>query len=193
MKIRFNHLNGQYGKHSIVDLCEVYGTPEEETDLFLFENGWLPTTNNEWFQSRSSRVKIAPISSRRKYQLRKISVTTVGNYSNILKNSKCWYDANCELFLDTMLSYDHQIYYFDDAVFAVLNWFNNIPYFSVVIGGRERREGITPLTCYYFLNKLTDSTYPYLYIGPWYDEFFYKAHYPGFEWWDGGKWNNYIS
>ena len=50
MKTRFNHLNGRYGDNSIVDLCEVFCRPEKETNAFLFENGWLPTANEEWFQ-----------------------------------------------------------------------------------------------------------------------------------------------
>jgi hypothetical protein len=192
MKTRFNHVNGRYGDDSIVDLCEVFCRREKETNAFLFENGWLPTANEEWFQTRSSRVKIQPISSRRRYQLKKISVTTSGKYYDILANSKCSYNESCELFLDVMLSYKHEIYYFNDSIFAVLNWFDDIPYFSVVIGGKDKREGITPMTCYYFINELIGNTYPYLYIGPWYEEFYYKKHYPGFEWWDGQNWSDTV-
>ena len=71
MKTRISHLNGKYDVESSADLCELFCTPENESQKYLFEKGWLPTSNGEWYQSRSSRIKISPISSRRKYQLRR--------------------------------------------------------------------------------------------------------------------------
>ena len=188
MKIRVSHIHGKYDDEQGTDLCELFCIPEGETSTYLFENGWLPTSNNEWYQSRSSRLKIGQLTSRRKYQLRKMSVSTSGNYREIFETSKFLYNQSIEELLDTVLSFKHEIYYFDNDVFGVLNWFDEIPYFSFVVGGRSGKRGIIPMTCYYFLNKLTNHTYPYLYIGEWYEDFYYKSSYPNFEWWDGEKW-----
>lgn len=189
MKTRISHLNGTYQSDTAADLCEVFCEPEGETYRELFETGWLPTDNGEWYQSRSSRVKIQPISARRRYQIKKINVSTTGDYQKIFEESKYLYDEKAQQFLDTVLSYKHEIYYFNDNVFGVLNWFDEIPYFSLVLGGKLKRDGVTPLSCYYFIDKLVGNAYPYLYIGEWYDQFYYKSHYPNFEWWDGQKWN----
>jgi len=189
MKIRISHQNGQYDITNHSDLCELFCTPDGETPQYLFENGWLPYSNEEWYQCRSSRVKIKPISARRKFQLAKIRISKSGDYKEIFEKSKYLYDPIIEDFLDTVLSFDHEIYYFNNSVFGVLNWFGDIPYFSLVVGGKLRREGITPMTCYFFINELLGHTYPYLYIGEWYEQFFYKSHYPNFEWWDGQSWN----
>jgi hypothetical protein len=193
MKIRISHLNGQYDLSNHTDLCELFCKPENEDSKYLFENGWLPYSNGEWYQCRSSRVKISPISSRRKRQLEKIKISKEGNYLEIMRKSKFLYDDAVEEFLHTMLSFKHEIYYFNDNTFAVLNWFDDIPYYSLVLGGRVKKDGSTPLSCYHFIDELANHSYPYLYIGEWYDQFYYKSHYPNFEWWDGEKWveNNF--
>lgn len=188
MKIRISHLNGRYDTQKGTDLCELFCIPDDETNHYLFENGWLPLMNNEWYQSRSSRLKISSLSSRRRYQLKKVRVSTTGDYKKIFENSKLFYNESSELFLDTVLSFKHEIYYFNDNIFAVLNWFDDIPYFSFVASGSRKKEGVIPMTCYHFLNMLRGHTYPYLYIGEWYEQFHYKSSYPNFEWWDGEKW-----
>ena len=94
MKTRISHLNGTYQSDTAADLCEVFCEPEGETYRELFETGWLPTDNGEWYQSRSSRVKIQPISTRRRYQIKKINVSTTGDYQKIFEESKYLYDEN---------------------------------------------------------------------------------------------------
>lgn len=188
MKIRISHLNGRYDSQKGTDLCELFCIPDDETNYYLFENGWLPLLNNEWYQSRSSRIKISSISSRRRYQLKKVRVSTEGDYKKIFENSKLFYNESAEEFLDAVLSFKHQIYYFNNDIFAVLNWFDDIPYFSLVVSQSRNKEGVLPMTCYYFINELKNHTYQYLYIGEWYDQFHYKSSYPNFEWWDGEKW-----
>ena len=86
MKIRISHLNGQYDISNHSDLCELFCTPENETPKHLFEMGWLPTSNGEWYQSRSSRIKINPISARRQYQLAKIRTSKSGDYRKIFES-----------------------------------------------------------------------------------------------------------
>lgn len=188
MQIRVSHLNGKYDSQTGADLCEVFGTPDGESYKELFERGWLPTKNGEWYQSRSSRVLISPLSGTRRYEVRKLDVKTDGDWKRIFDETKEFYPDYQEEYLHTCLSFPHEIYYFNNSVFAILNWFDNIPFFSTVIGGRTKKNGVTPLTCYYFINKLLGHSYPYLYISEWYEQFSFKANYPNFEWWDGENW-----
>lgn len=190
MIIRYNHNKGIFvnSENNSSFLCEVFSKRTDESIEYMFENGWLPTLNNEWFQSKSSRVKIAPISVRKKNRIKKINITKDGNYREIFEQCKSYYSDNANAYLETVLSFDHEIYYFNSEVFCVLNWFENIPFFSAVFGGKVKRNGITPITCYYFIDKLSEHTYPYLYIGEWYMPFHYKIDYPNFEWWNGEKW-----
>ena len=188
MRTRFNHENGKYDLESGSALCELFCFPDDESYRELFENGWLPTRDEKWYQSRSSRVKIAPISGNRRRRLNKIKVSTDGDYKQILENCKHLYPA---VVLDEVaytVLFPHEIYYFDDSVFAILLWFDDIPFVSTLIGGRLDKSGITPMVNYFFLHKLREHSYPYIYISEWYDEFGYKSDLPGFEWWDGEKW-----
>lgn len=169
-------------------LCEVFSIRTNETYQYMFEHGWLPTKKNEWFQNKSSRIKISEISNRKKNRLKKISISKNGDYKDIFTKSKSYYSESCQNYLETVLSFKHEIYYFNSEVFCVLNWFDDIPFFSAVFGGKVKRNGITPITCYYFMDKLINHTYPYLYIGEWYHQFNYKSNYPNFEWWNGENW-----
>ena len=188
MKTKISHVNGKYDLESGATLCELFCFPDGESDKELFESGWLPDRGEKWYQSRSSRVKIAPISGNRKRRLNKIKVSTDGDYKQILENCKHLYPA---VVLDEVaytVLFPHEIYYFDDSVFAILLWFDDIPFVSTLIGGRLDKSGITPMVNYFFLHKLREHSYPYVYISEWYDEFGYKSDLPGFEWWDGEKW-----
>jgi hypothetical protein len=91
MKIRISHLNGKYNDNTGADLCEVFGTPDGETYKELFETGWLPTKNGEWYQSRSSRVKIDELSGTRRYEVRKLNVSNEGDWENIFGETKHLY------------------------------------------------------------------------------------------------------
>ena len=158
MKIRISHLNGKYDIEQGADLCEVFGTPDCETYKELFETGWLPTKNREWYQSRSSRVKIDKLSGTRRYEVKKLNVSNEGDWQKIFEETKYLYPNFQEDYIRTYLSFNHEIYYFGDSVFAILNWFDDIPFFSTVIGGRIQKNGVTPLTCYYFIQKLLDHS-----------------------------------
>jgi len=190
MKIRYSHQNGMFidDEKSVSFLCEVFAKRINENESYMFEHGWLPTANDEWYQTKSSRVKILPISTRKKNRLNKIKISKNGDYKKIFENTKHYYSDSCEFYLQTVLSFEHEIYYFNSEVFCVLNWFGNIPFFSAVFGGKLKRNGITPITCYYFIDKLLNNSYPYLYIGEWYKQFDYKINYPNFEWWNGENW-----
>ena len=107
MKIRISHLNGRYDSQKGTDLCELFCIPDDETNYYLFENGWLPLLNNEWYQSRSSRIKVSSLTSRRRYQLKKMRVSTEGDYKKIFEDSKFFYNESAEEFLDAVLSFKH--------------------------------------------------------------------------------------
>ena len=188
MKLRISHLHGIYDDHTGADLCELFCVPEHESYKELFESGWLPTTNGEWYQSRSSRVKILPISSRRKYELKKIEVSKIGDYKKIFEESKSLYPIRVIDDINVAISYPHEIYYFNNSVVSIVSVFDNIPFISATFGGRLRKDGITPMTVYYHLNRLIGNTYDYLYIAEWYSQFNYKSNFPNFEWWNGEKW-----
>jgi len=188
MKTKIRHVYGKYDLESGSALCEVFCFPNGESHQELFESGWLPTRDGKWYQSRSSRIKIEPISGNRRRKLKKINISTNGDYKQILERCKHLYPA---IILDEVaytVLFPHEIYYFNDSVFAILLWFDNIPFVSTLIGGRLDKNGVTPMVHYFFLEKLREHSYPYMYISEWYDEFAYKAELPGFEWWDGEKW-----
>jgi len=188
MRTRFNHENGKYDLDTAADLCEVFCVPNGETNQYLFENGWLPTKNGEWYQCRSARVKIQPISGNRRRKVKKVKVTNQGNYKEILKNVKHLYPSVIVDEVESALSVKHEIYYFNDIVFSILNWYDDIPYVPVLIGGRLDESGVTPRVHYYFIDKLVGHSYPYLYVSEWYEQFQYKSELPNFEWWDGENW-----
>lgn len=188
MRTKVSHVNGKYDLESGSALCELFCFPDGESSKELFESGWLPTRDGKWYQSRSSRVKIAPISGNRRRKLKKIKVSTDGDYKRILENCKNLYPAIVLDEVEYTVLFPHEIYYFNDSVFAILIWLDNIPFVSTLIGGRLDKSGITPMVHYFFLDKLNGHSYPYIYISEWYEEFGYKSDLSGFEWWDGEKW-----
>lgn len=188
MRTRFSHVNGKYELQTAADLCEVFCVPTDETYQQLFEMGWLPGENGEWYQCRSARVKLVPISGNRRRKLKKIKVSNDGDYKQILENVKDFYPSVVLNEVKFALSKPHEIYYFNDCVFSILNWYDNIPFLSTLLGGRLDKSGVTPLVHYYFIDKLVGNSYPYLYVSEWYEQFHYKSELPNFEWWDGENW-----
>jgi hypothetical protein len=188
MKTRISHVNGKYDLETSADLCEVFCVPTGESSRELFESGWLPAGNDEWYQCRSARVKLNPISGNRRRKLKKIKVSNDGDYIEILENVKHLYPSVVFGEVKNALSKPHEIYYFNDDVFSILNWYDDIPYVPVLLGGRLDKTGVTPIVHYYFIDKLVGNNYPYLYISEWYEQFHYKSKLPGFEWWNGENW-----
>lgn len=189
MKTRVCHINGKYDLESGSPLCEVFCRPTGESFQYLFENGWLPIRDGEWYQSRSSRVKISPISGNRRRKLKKINVSNTGDYKEILDRVEHLYPKIIRTEVDKALSVPHEIYYFNDNIFSILNWYDDIPYVPVLLGGRLDRSGVTPQVHYFFIDRLFGkSNYPYIYISEWYEQFNYKSELPNFEWWNGDSW-----
>ena len=188
MRTQISHVNGKYDLETGSPLCEVFCIPDGESNQTLFENGWLPAHDNVWYQSRSARVKVSPISGNQRRKLKKIKVSTDGDYKQILENTRHLYPSVVIDEVEHMVQNPHEIYYFNDVVFSILNWYDNIPFLSVLLGGRLDKTGVTPKVHYYFIDKMVGHNYPYLYISEWYEQFNYKSELPGFEWWDGEKW-----
>jgi hypothetical protein len=188
MKTRISHVNGKYDLETGSPLCEVFCVREKASYKKMFETGWQPMGDNKWYQSRSARLKISPISGNRRRKLKKINISNSGDYKQILENVKDLYPSVVNVEVEKSLSVKHEIYYFNDVVFSILNWYDDIPYVPVLLGGRLDKSGITPNVHYYFLDKLVGHNYPYLYISEWYEPFQYKSELPGFEWWDGENW-----
>jgi len=188
MKTQISHVNGKYDLETGSALCEVFCTKDDESYVKMFESGWQPIGDNRWYQSRSSRLKISPISGNRRRKLKKLKISNDGDYKQILENIKHLYPLAIHNEVEKALSVKHEIYYFNDVVFSILNWYDDIPYVPVLLGGRLDKSGVTPLVHYYFLDKLVGCSYPYLYISEWYEQFHYKSELPNFEWWNGENW-----
>ena len=156
--------------------------------LYIFSKSIIASKTEMLFSRPPPRLKISPISGNRRRKLKKINISNSGNYKQILENVKDLYPSIVNVEVEKALSVKHEIYYFNDVVFSILNWYDDIPYIPVLLGGRLDRSGITPNVHYYFLDKLVGHNYPYLYISEWYEQFHYKSELPGFEWWNGENW-----
>lgn len=193
MKIRISHKNGIYDEKTDSTLCEVYCTPELESPTYLMNNGWLPTNNGEWYQSRSSRIPLynQPHSSEKI----PIRVSTVGNWYDILKDSRIHYPHLNDDHIQYCVESSYVTVYFAGKAFACLNLIDGIPYISLVIGTRHNKDILKYVVptmknvCFDL-----DAAVPYtiksdfIYLGEWYDYFSFKSSMLGFEWWDGEHW-----
>lgn len=193
MKIRVSHTNGIYDEKTDSTLCEVYCTPELETPKMLIETGWLPTTGGEWYQSKSSRIPLyLQTYSKEKIPIR---VSTVGNWYDILEDSRKHYPYLNDEHIRYCLETSSLVVYFEGKAFSVLNILDGIPYISLVIGTRHNKDilrHVVPTMKNVCFEMEFDKPYTiksdYLYLGEWYDYFAFKSSMIGFEWWDGESW-----
>lgn len=190
---RFSHTNGIYDEKTDSILCEVYCTPESETPKMLMETGWLPTAGGEWYQSKSSRIPLY----QQTYSMEKvpIRVSTVGNWEDILDNSRKYYPYLNDNHIRYCIETSSFVVYFEDKAFSVLNIIDGIPYISLVIGTRHNKnilQYVVPTMkniCFEMkYTHLCDIVDEYLYLGEWYDYFSFKSSMIGFEWWTGETW-----
>lgn len=195
MNFRFNHLNGQYDERTDSPLCEVFCTPENETCEWLFDNGWLPTINGEWYQSKSSRISLV-FQNYNKPNFSHIKLSTVGDWEAIIKDTISHYSYLNIEHIQYCINTSKLVIYFDNKVFAVLNLYDGIPYVSAVIGTRKYKnilQYVIPVMKNLCFEIDQESPFTiksdFLYIGEWYNKFSFKSSYVGFEWWDGLSWN----
>lgn len=186
MKIIFDHNQGIFSEEGN-SLLEVFAIKENESTSYMFENGWLPF-RDKWYQTKSSRLKLFPISKRRQKELSKISISSDKSILELADRSIKYnkFDYN---YLIEYLKLDHISFFFDDCFCGIVNIFDNIPFYTFMLWDEQYKDhSYGTLSFYYLINKLYND-YPYLYISEYYSQFSYKKRLQGFEWWDGQKWN----
>jgi len=186
MKIIFDHKNGIFTQNGN-SLLEVFAIQEEESSKEMFDGGWLPF-RNRWYQTVSSRIKVGPISNRRKKELQKITIAKHGNLDNLIQKSKIYkkFDEN---YLKEYLQLNHFKFWFDSCFCGIVNMIDDIPYYTFMIWDESNKNhSYGTLSFYYLMEYLYELGYEYLYTSEYYSQFSYKAKLPNFEYWDGEKW-----
>lgn len=175
MKLKFNHkvsiFSGEY------PLIYLEATPEDETSQFMFETGWIPYYD-VWYQTKSARLKLKPISNKRKKELSKLKITTETTNSEIGK-------------LDNLEAYKSTKYFdffIDDVFWGRVNFYDNEILYSVT-NRVTHKNSYGTLSMYYLIDLFKDD-YEYLYITDYFEQFSYKSKLPGFEYWDGNEWKS---
>jgi len=177
MKLIFDHSKSIFNEGAPLILLEA--ERENESAKYMLENGWVPYYYNSeeyWYQTKSSRLKIKKISGRRLKELSKIHVTYKTENPNIQPPISIeWYQfGNFEDFYFDDVFWGRILYLEDQVLFAVMNKTNSVKSYGT-------------LSYYYLVNKLLGK-YTYLYITDFYDVFEYKSSLPGFEYWNGKDW-----
>lgn len=177
MKLIFDHSKSVFiNETPLIYLdCE----RENESAKYMFENGWVPYYENEkeyWYQTKSSRLKIEKISSRRLRELDKIDITLKTENLNIKQPIGIeWYQSgNFEDFYFDNVFWGRILHIEDQILFAVMN-------------KTESKKSYGTLSYYYLLSKFLGK-YNYLYVTDFYSIFQYKSLLPGFEYWNGKMW-----
>jgi hypothetical protein len=173
MKLIFNHNTSIFDGQ--IPLIHLEALRENETHQFMFENGWLPY-GDKWYQTKSSRLKLKPISIKRKKQLSKLKITTQTNNLEI----KILND------LEAYSTSEYFDFFIDDLFWGRVNFYDNVILYSVS-NGIKHKNSYGSLSIYYLIDLFKDK-YNYLYIADYFEEFEYKSKLPGFEYWDGNNW-----
>ncbi len=204
MKVQFNHQNGFILNDRV--FCEVYGTPENESDDELLNSGWLKSFNieNLWYQSRSCRIELSNfvISKKRKHIIKKLTCEVSDyiqnkeiddffqeyyNYNNFDIMDEYY---NCSKFFKLKMLYlrlNGKLVavgrYVENKMSNVfLNFANNKDNLKLSLG----------TNLFYILADITKKqNKDYLYIYESYDNsFLYKQKLPNLNLWNGDKWVN---
>jgi hypothetical protein len=175
MKLKFNHkvsiFNDSY------PLIYLEAIPENETYQFMFEHGWVPY-HDVWYQTKSARLKLKPISSKRKRQLSKLNITTETNNLQIkvINDIEAYSDSK---YFD---------FFMDDLFWGRVNFYDNQILYSTS-NAITHKNSYGTLSMYYLIDLFKDK-YEYLYIADYFEEFSYKSKLPGFEYWNGNEWQS---
>lgn len=182
MKIRFSHENGIYDIDKDICLTEAFAEIENETYEQMFLQGWLPNYDG-WYQSRSCRLLLQPISTRRRRELTNIDVNTRPDVNFFI--NKAGSQKRC---LEYFLSQPHFVFGMDDALLGVVNYFDEQIFYSTMIYDKNCTSNSCGTLSYYYLIEKYRNSHKYLYTSTYYDAFEYKSKLPGFEFWNGEKW-----
>lgn len=177
MKLIFDHSKSIFNGE--VPLIYLDAQRENESAKFMLENGWIPfyEKNQEfWYQSQASRLKIEPISKRRKQELEKIKITELNNNDKITEPIGLeWYNSgNFENFYFDDVFWGQILYIEDQVIYTIMNRTTN-------------KKSYGTLSYYYLLEKLYGK-YDFLYITDYFDQFMYKKNLPNFQYWNGKEW-----
>jgi len=196
MQLRFDHTHGVYSVKTDTVLCEVFCTPTTETPQWLFEHGWLPTVDGEWYQARSARIPIEGDV----LNTSELSITTDGDWRRILDISPEYYHNLNLNHIEFCVRTSAKLMYIDGAAFFTLNIFDGVPYIGTTIGVRKMQEQLqykSVMLVDVIISKVRDvlktdlaTNANFLYIGEWYPQFDFKRRYEGFEYWNGTRWTS---
>lgn len=186
MRLIFNHAEGTFSKSGSC-LLEVECYREQETTKYMFENGWLPFKDNKWYQCQSSRLKLSPISSRRKKELSKIDFSFVGDSKDLIDRSKSFgcFNEDWLRFYSTIPNYT---FYMDDAAMGIVNFYDDQIFYTTFVWDKDKNLNSYGTLSYYHLIEKFRNEYEYMYISEFYEDFSYKQNLQGFEFWDGLAW-----
>lgn len=182
MKIRFSHKNGLYNIEKDICLTEAFAEIENESFDYMFQNGWLPHFDG-WYQARSCRLNLAPISARRNKELAQIVIDKQPQVDFFLQISGSQHDS-----LVYFLNEKHFKFGMDSALLGVVNEYDDQVFYSTMIYDKNLTTNSCGTLSYYYLIEKYRHTHKYLYTSTYYEEFAYKSKLPGFEYWDGTEW-----
>jgi hypothetical protein len=178
MKLNFDHSNSVFQKDRPLIFLKVQR--DVESLKYMFENGWIPFYDNRveyWYQTKSSRLKIKPISKKRKKELLGLQISNECHNSQITQPIGIeWYSSG-----------SYEDFFFDDVFWGRVSFFENFVLYSVMNVIKSKKSYGT-LSYYYLLDKYLGK-FEYLYITDYFEQFSYKKNLQGFEFWDGIKWN----
>jgi hypothetical protein len=182
MKIRFSHENGLFVDDKDSVLLEAFAEIENESYQHMFENGWLPHFNG-WYQCRSCRLKLGSISARRKRELKQVNISEPQNIDRYVENAGKFKNE-----LVYFLAQKNYLFTMDDSLLGVVNFYDNVLFYSTMIYDRRLTTNSCGTLSYYYLIEKFVNDFDYMYISNYYPIFEYKKDLPGFEYWTGKEW-----
>jgi hypothetical protein len=150
-----------------------------ESNNFMFKNGWIPFYENQkeyWYQTKSSRLEIKPISSKRKSELKKLKISN-NTHNNEIQKPIEFEQYDFGVFED---------FFFDDIFWGRIHFFDNQVLYSIM-NQTDSKKSYGTLSYYYLLDRFLGK-FEYLYITDFFEQFSYKQNLPGFEYWNGKEW-----
>jgi len=180
MRLIFDHI-WSIQAEGFLPLMALQAVREGETAREMFETGWVPFYRDGaefWYQTKSARLRITPISKRRHQELGRIQITgTTSNRDIQLPSGFEYYETG-----------HYEDFFFDDVFWGRVHYVEDQVCYSVMNKARSRKSYGTN-SFYYLLDRFLNR-YEYLYITDYFEQFSYKDQLPGFEYWDGQRWNN---
>lgn len=205
MKITFDHLHGHIKDNRV--FCEVFVTPEEETEEELLGLGFLPNVQPPiyWYQAKSCRINNEKVvlSHKRRKLLSQLEIEVI-SYSDNKKDVDLFFEDYFKWKgFDLLEYYNNNSIYGDLKIMKVkldnvVVAYTRFREFENVLLGLETAFIHTELKFSFGKDSiLLLSNYGktqgknYLYIYESYEDYFpYKLEITGAEFWEGEKWIN---